>query len=187
MTMAQDLLSVHSVEGEAREPMSETKMRQFMGRVGVLEEEIKSAGAWVFSGRLHEPDTATVVRVSDGVSPPPLAGTRGLTACTTSTPQPKIDEAEVGRIFREESGRSVAALIRVFGVRPPGERGVAGKIEDGRGMTETVDLRSAKPGDRVSRHQWKPVDDVRSMVLSAAKPGLLGTLTAYMDHPTSPG
>jgi len=28
---------------------------------------------------------------------------------------PKIGEAEVGRIFREESGRSVAALIRVFG------------------------------------------------------------------------
>ena len=28
---------------------------------------------------------------------------------------PKLDEAEVDRIFREESGRSVAALIRVFG------------------------------------------------------------------------
>ena len=28
---------------------------------------------------------------------------------------PKLDEGEVGRIFREESGRSVAALIRVFG------------------------------------------------------------------------
>jgi RNA polymerase sigma-70 factor (ECF subfamily) len=27
----------------------------------------------------------------------------------------KLDEAAVGRIFREESGRSVAALIRVFG------------------------------------------------------------------------
>jgi RNA polymerase sigma-70 factor, ECF subfamily len=27
---------------------------------------------------------------------------------------PKVDEAEVGRIFREESGRSVAALIRMF-------------------------------------------------------------------------
>ena len=27
----------------------------------------------------------------------------------------KLDEAEVGRIFREEAGRSVAALIRVFG------------------------------------------------------------------------
>ena len=64
--MPQYLLSVHTVEGEAREPMSEEEMRQFMERVGVLEEEIKSAGAWVFSGRLHEPDTATVVRVSDG-------------------------------------------------------------------------------------------------------------------------
>ena len=64
--MAQYLLSVHAVEGEAREPMSEEEMRQFMERVGVLEEEIKSAGAWVFSGRLHEPGTATVVRVSDG-------------------------------------------------------------------------------------------------------------------------
>jgi RNA polymerase sigma-70 factor, ECF subfamily len=28
---------------------------------------------------------------------------------------PRVDEAEVGRIFRRESGRSVAALIRVFG------------------------------------------------------------------------
>jgi RNA polymerase sigma-70 factor, ECF subfamily len=27
----------------------------------------------------------------------------------------KLDEAEVGRIFREETGRSVAALIRAFG------------------------------------------------------------------------
>ena len=26
-----------------------------------------------------------------------------------------LDQAEVGRVFREESGRSVAALIRVFG------------------------------------------------------------------------
>src|SRR5436190_7718157 len=66
ITMAQYLLSVHTVQGEAREPMTEEEMRQFMERVGVLEEEIKSAGAWVFSGRLHEPDTATVVRVSDG-------------------------------------------------------------------------------------------------------------------------
>ena len=27
---------------------------------------MKSAGAWVFGGALHGPDTATVVRVSDG-------------------------------------------------------------------------------------------------------------------------
>jgi hypothetical protein len=56
------LLSVHSVEGEVREPMSPESFTQ----VGIIEEEMKSAGAWVFSGRLHEPDSATVVRVSDG-------------------------------------------------------------------------------------------------------------------------
>jgi len=64
--MAQYLLSVHSVEGEAREPMTEQEMRQFMERVSVLEEEMKSAGVWLFGGALHEPDTATVVRISDG-------------------------------------------------------------------------------------------------------------------------
>ena len=32
----------------------------------VLEEEMKSAGALLFSGRLTEPDTATVVRMANG-------------------------------------------------------------------------------------------------------------------------
>jgi hypothetical protein len=63
--MTHYLLSVHSVEGEARDPMTEEEMGQFMERVGVLEEEMKSAGAWVFGGALHDPDTATVARVSD--------------------------------------------------------------------------------------------------------------------------
>ena len=64
--MTKYLLSVHSVEGEARDPMTQEQMQQFMKQIGALEEEIKSAGAWVFSGRLHEPDTATVVRMSEG-------------------------------------------------------------------------------------------------------------------------
>ena len=64
--MTQYLLSVHSVEGEVGDPMTEEEMRQFMERVGVLEQEMKSAGAWLFGGALHDVDTATVVRVSDG-------------------------------------------------------------------------------------------------------------------------
>ena len=64
--MAKYLLSVHGIEGEARDPMTEEEMRRFMERVGVLEEEMKSAGAWLFGGALHQPDTATVVRVSGG-------------------------------------------------------------------------------------------------------------------------
>jgi len=66
--MTQYLLSVHSVEGEVREPMSNEEMQQSHKQVGMLEAEMKSAGAWVFGGRLHEPDTATVVRMSNGAA-----------------------------------------------------------------------------------------------------------------------
>jgi hypothetical protein len=64
--MTQYLLSVHTVDGEAREPMTAEEMAQSYNQIGVLEKEMKSAGAWLFSGRLHEPDTATVVRMSGG-------------------------------------------------------------------------------------------------------------------------
>jgi hypothetical protein len=64
--MAKYLLSVHSVEGEAGDPMTEEDMQQFMKQVNVLEEEMRSAGVWLFGGALHEADTATVVRVSEG-------------------------------------------------------------------------------------------------------------------------
>ena len=66
--MTHYLLSVHTAEapGETPAPMSEEEMRQSHARLGALEREMESAGAWVFSGRLHEPDTATVVRVSGG-------------------------------------------------------------------------------------------------------------------------
>ncbi len=64
--MPKYLLSAHTVEGQAREPMTDEEMRDFMERIGVVEDEMKSTGAWVFSGRLHDPDTATVVRESGG-------------------------------------------------------------------------------------------------------------------------
>ena len=64
--MAHYLLSTHTVAGEAREPMSEDEMREMMERIGVVEGEMKSSGAWVFSAKLHEPDTATVVREAGG-------------------------------------------------------------------------------------------------------------------------
>jgi hypothetical protein len=34
--------------------------------IGVLEQELKSAGAWVVSGRLHQAAAATAVRLADG-------------------------------------------------------------------------------------------------------------------------
>ena len=63
--MAKYLLSVHSVEGEGGAPMSDETMQQYMEQINALEDEMKSAGAWVFGGALHGPDTATVVRVSN--------------------------------------------------------------------------------------------------------------------------
>ena len=64
--MPQYLLSVHTVEGEAREPMTDEEMQQSWAQIRALNEELQSTGAWVFGGALHDPDTATVVRMSDG-------------------------------------------------------------------------------------------------------------------------
>src|SRR5919201_142197 len=46
--------------------MTREQMQQVMNRVDALEQEMESEGVWVFGGRLHEPDTATVVQLSDG-------------------------------------------------------------------------------------------------------------------------
>jgi hypothetical protein len=62
--MPKYLLSAHVVDGEAREPMTDGQMQHSWKEIQALEAEMKSAGAWVFSGRLHDADTATVVRVS---------------------------------------------------------------------------------------------------------------------------
>ena len=64
--MTHYLLSVHSVKGAVREPMSDEQMRQMGQQIAAIEADLKSTGAWVFSGRMHEPDTATVVRESGG-------------------------------------------------------------------------------------------------------------------------
>ena len=64
--MTRYMLSVHSVQGAVREPPSAEEMQHSWQQIGALEAEMKSTGAWVFSGRLHEPDTATVVRVANG-------------------------------------------------------------------------------------------------------------------------
>jgi hypothetical protein len=64
--MTRYMLSVHSVVGERREPMSPEEMQRSWQQIAAVEREMKAKGAWVFSGRLHDADTATVVRVSNG-------------------------------------------------------------------------------------------------------------------------
>ena len=64
--MPRYLLSAHTVDGEAREPMTDEQMQHSWQEIRALETDMKAAGAWVFSGRLHDADTASVVRISDG-------------------------------------------------------------------------------------------------------------------------
>jgi hypothetical protein len=42
--MTHYLLSVHSVEGEVREPMTDEERAQSHKQLGILEQEMKSAG-----------------------------------------------------------------------------------------------------------------------------------------------
>ena len=66
--MSQYLLSMHTGEAPSTppEPMSPEVMQEFMGRVNALEADMKSSGAFVFTGALHGPDATTVVRRTDG-------------------------------------------------------------------------------------------------------------------------
>lgn len=60
------LLSVHTRAVDRREPTMDARTQPSFDEMAALENEMRSSGAWVFSGRLHEPDTATVVRLSGG-------------------------------------------------------------------------------------------------------------------------
>ena len=64
--MTRYLLSTHTVEGEQREPMTDEQMRESYQRLTRIEQEMNAGGAWGFSARLHEPETATVVRAAAG-------------------------------------------------------------------------------------------------------------------------
>lgn len=60
--MSQYLLSVHTVEDEAPEPMTEEDQQRSVEEMDKLNGEIRAAGAWVFGGALHAPSRAAVVR-----------------------------------------------------------------------------------------------------------------------------
>ena len=61
--MKQYLLSVYQPDGE---PPPRPVLEKIMRDVYAVRDEMKAAGAWVFSGGLYPPGTATVLRVNDG-------------------------------------------------------------------------------------------------------------------------
>jgi hypothetical protein len=61
--MKQYLLSVYQPDGPTPEP---PVLAGIVQRLETLNNDMKAAGAWVFSAGLHPPTTATVVRHRDG-------------------------------------------------------------------------------------------------------------------------
>lgn len=61
--MPRYLLATHTaVDADPMPEMTPQDMERFMGPIRELEADMKQRGAWVFSARLHEPSSATVVR-----------------------------------------------------------------------------------------------------------------------------
>src|SRR5437667_12682718 len=61
--MKQYLLSIYHPEGDIPPP---EVLDVIMRDVDALNDELRTAGAWVFAGGLHPSSTATVLRVKDG-------------------------------------------------------------------------------------------------------------------------
>lgn len=61
--MQQYLLSVYQPDGLVIEP---AVLEEFSRNLDALSQEMKAAGAWVFTGGLQPPSTATVVQLQDG-------------------------------------------------------------------------------------------------------------------------
>ena len=60
--MTQYLVSVYQPDGDPPPPEI---LEPVMRNLAALEEEMKAAGVWVFTARLHPPSTATVLTVDD--------------------------------------------------------------------------------------------------------------------------
>jgi hypothetical protein len=61
--MKQYLISVYQPAGQ--EPPPPERLDKVRRDLQAVNQEIKEAGAWVFAGGLHAPDTATVARLQD--------------------------------------------------------------------------------------------------------------------------
>ncbi len=57
------LLSVYQPDGQTPPP---EVLGPIMEHVGAWNAKLRAAGAWVFTGALHPPSTATVLRPADG-------------------------------------------------------------------------------------------------------------------------
>jgi hypothetical protein len=117
--MTQYLLSVIQPDGD---PPPGVDLEQITRDIAAVNEEMKAAGAWVFSGGLHPPSTATVVRLQAGevlMTDGPFAEGKEHIGGFTIVDAPDLDSAL-------EWGRKLARAITLpIEIRP-----FRGELED---------------------------------------------------------
>jgi hypothetical protein len=100
--MRQYLLSVYQPD---EDPPPPEVLGPIMEKVEAWNQELKDAGAWVFTGGLHPPSTATVVRARDGdvvITDGPYAEGKEHVGGFTVIEAPDLDAAlEWARKFTE--------------------------------------------------------------------------------------
>jgi hypothetical protein len=100
--MKQYLLGMYQPDGDPPPP---EVLGPIMQKVEAWNTELRAAGAWVFTGRLHLASTATVVRVTDGetvITDGPFAEGKEHLGGFTIIRAPDLDSAlEWARKFAE--------------------------------------------------------------------------------------
>jgi len=61
--LKQYLLSIYQPDGDPPPP---EVLEPIMADISALDDELRASGAWVFNGGMYPPDTATVLRATDG-------------------------------------------------------------------------------------------------------------------------
>jgi hypothetical protein len=116
--MANYLLSVYQPDGPTPSP---EVLGPIMEKVDAWAGELKSAGAWVFTGGLHPPSTATVVQQKQGeivITDGPFVEGKEHLGGFTVIDVPDLDVAlEWSRRFVEITGLPVEVRPAVDGAR----------------------------------------------------------------------
>jgi hypothetical protein len=89
------------------QPPSDAELQTIMTNVDALQKEMEAAGAWVFGGGLHDPSTATVVRVEDDdaiITDGPFVETKEMLGGLNVIKARDLDEALV---WAEKTARAI--------------------------------------------------------------------------------
>jgi hypothetical protein len=104
------MLSVYQPDGPPPPP---EVLDPIMRKVHALQDELKAAGVWVFSGGLHEASTATVVRMKDGdvvtTDGPYIEGKEHIGGFTVI----KVPDLDVALEWARKSARAITLPIEV--------------------------------------------------------------------------